>query len=111
MDEKQDNEQRNAIRGEPWFDDGNIILEADSTRFRVYRGILSASSPIFADMLSVPQPTTSTEILEGCPVVCVSDPAKDWQIVLETLYQRRCFQAVVHPLNHAYHASIQKFQV
>ncbi|TFK49216.1 hypothetical protein OE88DRAFT_399240 [Heliocybe sulcata] len=35
-------------RGEPWFDDGNVILQAESTRFRVYRGALALNSPVFA---------------------------------------------------------------
>ena len=74
---------------EPWFEDGNVVLQAENAQFRVYRGILSASSSVFADMFSIPQSKASTELVEGCPVVYLLDSADDWQIVLETLYQRR----------------------
>src|ERR1700691_2264130 len=87
--EEHGNNKTTPKHGEPWFDDGNIILQAESTQFRVYRGILSGSSQVFADMFSVPQPAAKTELVEGCPIIHVSDTAKDWQAVLETLYQRR----------------------
>lgn len=38
-----------------WFDDGNIILEAESQQFRIHRGMLSRHSNTFKDMLNVPQ--------------------------------------------------------
>jgi len=43
-------------RGDPWLDDGNIILQTGSKQFRVVRSILSASSSVFRDMFSIPQP-------------------------------------------------------
>jgi hypothetical protein len=78
-------------RGEPWFDDGNIVLQAELTQFRVYRGVLAASSDIFADMLSLPQPTVKPGniIVEGCPVVVLADSADDWHHVLKALFLRR----------------------
>jgi hypothetical protein len=55
-----------------WFDDGNIILHAESTQFRVHRSILSASSSVFRDMFSLPQPENEN-VVDRCPVVRVSD--------------------------------------
>lgn len=77
------------IRGEPWFDDGNIVLQAENTQWRIYRGILSASSSVFADMFAIPQPATGEDLVDGCPVVAVTDSAQDWKCVLDTLYERR----------------------
>lgn len=64
-------------RSEPWFDDGNIILEAGAKQFRVHRRVLAASSKIFADMFSAPQPAQGDEVVDGCPVVKMSDDAEE----------------------------------
>jgi hypothetical protein len=69
----------------PWFDDGNIVLEAELTQFRVYRGILSAHSAIFKDMFALAQ-SSGEGYVEGCPVVHLSDSAEDVRIVLEVLH-------------------------
>jgi BTB/POZ domain len=74
--------------GDPWLDDGNIILQAESTRFRVLRSILSASSSVFRDMFSLPQPENENAV-DGCPVVHVSDTADDLHHVLKALFDRR----------------------
>lgn len=72
-----------------WFDDGSVVLHVETTQFRVHRSILSSYSEVFRDMFAVPQPTGSGEIIEGCPVVQLSDMADDWNIVLKALYERR----------------------
>ena len=61
---------------EIWFEDGNIIVIAEDTAFRLYRGILSAASPVFKDLFSVPQPADA-ETMDGCPVVHLADSATD----------------------------------
>jgi hypothetical protein len=75
-------------RGDPWLDDGNIVLQAGSEQFRVLRSILSASSSIFSDMFSIPQPVDE-KLVDGCPVVHVSDTAEDLHHVLKALFDRR----------------------
>jgi len=77
-------------RSDPWFDDGTVVIQGGDTQFRAYRGILAVCSPIFHDMFSIPQPTTGEELVDGCPVVHVSDSADDWQYVLRALCERRC---------------------
>ncbi|KAI0705966.1 hypothetical protein C8T65DRAFT_740693 [Cerioporus squamosus] len=42
-----------------WMDDGTIILIARGVGFRVYWGVLSSHSPVFAEMFSLPQPAQS----------------------------------------------------
>ncbi|KAJ7142085.1 hypothetical protein C8R43DRAFT_1131078 [Mycena crocata] len=49
-----------------WFEDGNIVIQAGNSQFRVFRGILAARSPVFEDMFSLPQPADS-EAVDGCP--------------------------------------------
>lgn len=44
-------------RAQPWYDDGNIVLQAELKQFRIHRSILSANSVIFKDMFSLAQPT------------------------------------------------------
>jgi hypothetical protein len=69
-----------------WFDDGSIVLQAESTQFRVHRSVLSTHSEIFRDMLAASQPV---EEVEGCPVVRLPDSAEDWTHVLRALYDAR----------------------
>ncbi|KAI0720773.1 hypothetical protein C8T65DRAFT_632773 [Cerioporus squamosus] len=80
--------------GEFWLGDGSIVLIAGNTGFRVYRELLAAQSPIFADMFATAAPSTD-ESIEGCPVVHVSDSAEDMRHFLRALLpkkQRSFFQ-------------------
>ena len=53
-------------RGEPWFEDGNLILQADgNVCFKIHRGVLARQSEIFKDMLALPQPSSQSPALEG----------------------------------------------
>ncbi|KAI0789977.1 hypothetical protein C8Q75DRAFT_763410 [Abortiporus biennis] len=76
-----------------WFDDGNVVLIAGNTSFRVYRGFLARHSPIFKDILNLPKAidTPDTQI-EGCPCVKLSDSAEDIRCMLSILcdYGDRC---------------------
>ncbi|KAJ7689829.1 hypothetical protein B0H17DRAFT_1011892 [Mycena rosella] len=80
-----DIEPASEPRRELWFEDGNIILQAGNSQFRVYRGILAARSPIFQDMLSFPQPAES-ELLEGCPLVHLPDDETKVTHFLKAVY-------------------------
>ena len=45
-------------RGDPWFEDGNMILLAqDGTAFKIHRGVLARRSQVFESMLQLPQPS------------------------------------------------------
>ncbi|KDR77425.1 hypothetical protein GALMADRAFT_138537 [Galerina marginata CBS 339.88] len=72
-----------------WFDDGNIILQAGSTQFKVHRSILANKSQIFKDMFSLPQPVCSSRAdpyAQSCPIVVLYDPPKDIENLLSLLY-------------------------
>ncbi|KAM5544059.1 hypothetical protein V8D89_002245 [Ganoderma adspersum] len=59
-----------------WFDDGNIIVVAGDTAFKLYKGILSSVSPVFKDLFSMPQPN-NPETMDGCLVVRLNDSATE----------------------------------
>lgn len=70
-----------------WFPDGSIVLRADNTLFKVYSGMLAQASPIFEDMLSLPQFTPSEdEMYEGLLVVCMLDSAADLKPFLRAIH-------------------------
>ncbi|KZP11463.1 hypothetical protein FIBSPDRAFT_899028 [Athelia psychrophila] len=80
---------RSTTRSDIWLEDGNIVIQAEGTQFKVYRGILAAHSPIFKDMFSMPQPPSEAEVtVEGCSVVHVADLAVDVAIILRALFLR-----------------------
>jgi hypothetical protein len=77
----------NPVRSaDVWYDDGTLIICAENTLFRVYRGILAAQSDIFKDMLSIPQPSSvNAETFEGCAIVRVHDKADDMERLLRVV--------------------------
>lgn len=77
-----------AVEAGLWFDDGNIILVAEKTPFKVHRSLLSQRSEVLKDILSIPQPPVpdKSEIMDGVPIVRVSDTRKELSYVLCALY-------------------------
>ncbi len=55
------------------------------TQFRVNRDVLAKQPSVLADMFAVPLPPKEP-MIEGCPIVRVSDAAKDWELLLDVLY-------------------------
>ena len=76
-----------------WFDDGNVILQAENTEFKVHRSLLANQSVVFRDMFSIPQPADPDPVVDGCPVVPLSDKAADIEHVLSLFYDN--FKSVV----------------
>ncbi|KAJ6449174.1 hypothetical protein DFH09DRAFT_1386125 [Mycena vulgaris] len=68
-----------------WFEDGNLVIQAGNSQFRVYRGILAARSPVFKDMLSFPQPPDSV-IVDGCPLVHLPDVEREVTEFLKAIF-------------------------
>lgn len=68
-----------------WFDDGNIVLSAQNTLFRVFKGILCTNCEIFRDMFAFPQPPDA-DTYDGVPLVHLSDTAFDMTHFLRELY-------------------------
>ncbi|KAK7036031.1 BTB domain-containing protein [Favolaschia claudopus] len=70
---------------ELWFEDGNLVIQAQNTLYRVYRGFLSSRSTVFEDMLAFPQPPDA-ELVEGCPLVCLPDPENEVTPFLKAIF-------------------------
>ncbi|CAA7266000.1 unnamed protein product [Cyclocybe aegerita] len=82
---------------EYWLEDGNIILQAENTQYRVHRSILSRQSTVFADMFSLPQPPEfgpGESLVDGCPVVHLQDSAEDVGNLLDLLYESISLQTI-----------------
>jgi hypothetical protein len=78
---------------ELWFEDGNIVIQADSVLFKVHRGILSAQSSVFADMFGMPAPQGGgdcNEKYEGCPIVRLYDSPEEVTHFLRAVVDSRC---------------------
>ena len=73
-----------------WFDDGNVILIAEGTSFKVHKSVLSSKSYVFKDMFSIPQPTipSETDMMhhDGVPVVYMTDTWRDLTCILGVIY-------------------------
>ncbi|KAJ7438526.1 hypothetical protein B0H11DRAFT_1752724 [Mycena galericulata] len=81
---------------ELWFEDGNIVIQAGNSQFRVYRGVLAARSSVFQDMLSFPQPQDS-ELVEGCPLVRLTDSEIEVGVFLKALFEPEFFMPFPSP--------------
>ncbi|KAJ6567037.1 hypothetical protein B0H19DRAFT_1139214 [Mycena capillaripes] len=79
---------------ELWFEDGNLVIQAGNSLYRVFRGILARASPIFQDMLSLPQPPDS-DLVEGCLIVRLPDPETEVTPFLKAIFDSSSFMP--HP--------------
>ncbi len=68
-----------------WFDDGNVVLQAEDTQFRVHRSHLALHSEIMKDCFSCPQPGDAPTV-EGCPLVLLPDSATDIENLCALIY-------------------------
>ncbi|EAU80916.2 hypothetical protein CC1G_03092 [Coprinopsis cinerea okayama7 len=73
-----------------WFQDGNVVLQVEGVQFRVHRGILERHSNVLHGMFFVPQPepvaAAQETTIEGCPVVTLWDSSRDWEELLQYIY-------------------------
>ncbi|KAF7297711.1 BTB domain-containing protein [Mycena kentingensis (nom. inval.)] len=80
-----------------WLEDGSIVLQVETTQFRVAKTTLAKHSVVFRDMLSFPLPADEP-LLEGCPIVVLSgDSAVDWKHLLDAMHPNQCFLVEDHP--------------
>ena len=78
-----------------WYEDGNIVVIAQTTAFRFHKSVVSHHSPVFRDLFSVPQPSPtaageeagpSAETFDSCAAVRVSDTSYDFRELLRAIY-------------------------
>jgi hypothetical protein len=70
-----------------WFEDGTIVLQAEDTLFRVYKGILARNSSVLSDMFVVGGPSSSSdEMVDGVPCVQIHDSATETRHFLRFMH-------------------------
>ncbi|KAH8827717.1 hypothetical protein DL96DRAFT_1600055 [Flagelloscypha sp. PMI_526] len=80
-----------------FFEDGNLILQAENQVFKIYRGILAAQSSVFRDILSTPQPRkrrSDPSFMDGASVVQVQDSPEDLKYFLKAVFHSQFFPPV-----------------
>ncbi|KAF7340554.1 hypothetical protein MSAN_02126900 [Mycena sanguinolenta] len=94
-----DGPSSSVIRSKVWYSDGSVVLQAETTQFRVHASILSAASAVFKDMFQIAQaPSNADSQVEGCPLVQLyDDTAQDVELVLGTLYDRTFYKEQEKP--------------
>ena len=77
-----------ALRQSPdlWLEDGNIVVQAEQTLFKVLKSILRRESPVFADMLSLPRAPGDSDSYDGCPIVTMYDSAEEVYVFLAAIF-------------------------
>jgi hypothetical protein len=68
-----------------WFEDGTLVLQAESSIFRIYKSILSIKSSVLRGILSKSQ-NQQDGLIEDCPVVRLDDSAEDLTDFLKAIY-------------------------
>ncbi|KAF8590835.1 hypothetical protein K439DRAFT_1304721, partial [Ramaria rubella] len=69
-----------------YLDDGNIILIAEQTAFRVHKGLLSYNSEVFRNMFATVQEPPGSETFDGLPIVQLfGDSSADVEDFLEAI--------------------------
>lgn len=77
-------------KGDPWFEDGNIILltsvDDSAIAYKVHRGVLARHSEVFRSMFEVAEPPPHSENFEQCPVVYMHDVPVELSNIIKALY-------------------------
>jgi hypothetical protein len=68
-----------------WNSDGNVVLQAQNTQFRVHWIVLARHSSVFRDMQGLPQPDGQPSV-DRCPVMEIYDDPHDVKYLLEALH-------------------------
>ncbi|KAI0085849.1 hypothetical protein BDY19DRAFT_964688 [Irpex rosettiformis] len=81
-----DQQEKPLVRHENLsYDDGNLLVVAESTMFQVHRSVLARKSALFKDLLSLPQPDTEEKI-DDLPVVRLLDSSADVALLIDSIY-------------------------
>ncbi|KAG8920745.1 hypothetical protein FRC03_003092 [Tulasnella sp. 419] len=75
-----------------YFDDGNFIFIVESTKFRLYKGLLARQSAVMAGMFAMPEPVGTPSasnfemMVDGVVTVQLQDSANDFACLLDFLF-------------------------
>ncbi|KZV92451.1 hypothetical protein EXIGLDRAFT_768999 [Exidia glandulosa HHB12029] len=70
---------------ELWFEDGNLVLQAQHTQYRVHRSLMSTRSEFFRDMLTLP---CTTEGTEAAPLFLPDVVGKHFTVFMKFVYSQ-----------------------
>ncbi|KZV92470.1 hypothetical protein EXIGLDRAFT_836466, partial [Exidia glandulosa HHB12029] len=74
-----------------WYDDGDLVLQAETTQFKVHRFMLIRESEFFKAMLSLPATDGDKAIVEGtesAPLLVLDVTASSLAGLLRLIYLR-----------------------
>ncbi|KAF9527288.1 hypothetical protein CPB83DRAFT_768595 [Crepidotus variabilis] len=72
-----------------WFSDGSVVLEAESTRFRVHSSMLALHSTVFKGMLQhLKIGKAHHKMIDGCPFIPLDDSEEEVTYMLSALYEK-----------------------
>jgi len=83
-----------------YYPDGNIVLVAETTKFRVFRSILAGKSEVFKDMFDMTSPGLESNMLnfvdgaavdDGVPMIELQDSAQDVERLLDAVFPSSMF--------------------
>jgi hypothetical protein len=69
-----------------WFEDGNVVLQAEHTQFRLHRSVLSMHCSIFRDMFACSLPENGLTV-DGCRLINLSETLEDVKNFVKILYK------------------------
>ncbi|KAJ6567032.1 hypothetical protein B0H19DRAFT_1232965 [Mycena capillaripes] len=96
---------------ELWFEDGNIVIQAGKSQYRVYRAFLAARSSVFQDMFAFPQPSIRSSFFKPFPALTEFDTIVGCLRLghkYEVDYLRR--RALIH-LSSNYHTTLSDYDL
>ncbi|KZV92460.1 hypothetical protein EXIGLDRAFT_836459 [Exidia glandulosa HHB12029] len=70
---------------ELWFEDGNLVLQAQHTQYKVHRSLMANRSDFFRDMLTLP---CATEGTEAAPLFLPDVSEKHFTVLMKFLYSQ-----------------------
>ena len=71
-----------------YYHDGTVVLQANTSVFRVYAGQLAGQSTIFRDLFHFGK-AEAGEMYDGCPLVHLHDDPLDLWYFLKAVHEHR----------------------
>lgn len=74
------------VRSPIWYEDGNVVLQAQNTLFKVHRGVLAGRSSTLKNCVAKVMISPSAPPVEGCPVFVMKSLSQDITHMLHIFY-------------------------
>lgn len=86
--EENQQQQQPACHPSLWYEDGNVIIIADSTLFRVHQSMLSRRSPVFKALISLADRSDDERVnsKDACLKITIDDAKEDVERLIPSLY-------------------------